>query len=529
MIKYKQILVFNFILFNFIYPGFSNQYHFNKIDNNDGLSNNHVQAILKDNQGFMWFGTMNGLNRYDGYSIKTFKHIPGDSTSIISNDILNLFMDEDYNIWVETTGGLCIYNSEFETFNSKNILLKNKYYIPNINTANIIIDKNNNTWIAHYSNGLYCYNKGLDNIARFEHNSEDTTTISSNSISSIGCDSKGNIWLVYYNGILEKFDPNLLKITYRISIADKTYQENEIDYRLFIDKDDDIWFFSRSYQIGLYYFNTKSKHIIIYNNKSKKYKTNNNLVTSVIQADNGEIWCGTDHGGINIINKKNYSTKFILNSPYNENSLCQDVILKLFKDNDGIIWIGTYKKGVDYYHESFNKFKLITNNPEDNNSLPYNDVNCFTEDDKSNLWIGTNGEGLIYYDRKNKKFTQYKNDPNKNSLSSNVIVSLFFDKNNQLWIGTFHGGLNILKDGKFKIFMHDADDLNSISSNHVWKIFKDSKENTWIGTLGGGLELFNPELNKFTHFTSDDVNSVQSDGIFAIYEDSKNNLWIGTR
>ena len=529
MIKLIKIFFFT-IIYSYCLTAFTaNQYHFNKIDNINGLSNNHVQAILKDNQGFMWFGTMNGLNRYDGYSIKTYKNIPGDTNSIIGNQIIHLFLDEDNKIWVETSSGICIYNSEFDSFDTKEFLFKNKYYIPGINTSQILIDTNKNTWLAHYNSGLYLYNKKTEDLFKFESNSNNSLSISSNAIKSIDLDSKNNIWLISETGLLECFNTKNFEVIYRYKIPDNNLKIDKIDYQIFIDNNDDIWIYSKSHQIGLFYFNISNKSIINFRKDNPQYNISNDIITSVIQSDNGKIWCGTDHGGINIINKKDFTVKNIIHSPFDGNSLSQDVILKLYKDNDGIIWIGTYKKGINYYHESFNKFSLYANNPLKKNSLPYNDINCFAEDDKNNIWIGTNGEGLIYFDRKNNKFTQYIANPdNPNSLSSNVIVSLCNDSENRLWIGTFHGGLNILENGNYTIYKNDIENKNSISSNHVWKIIEDSKQNIWLATLGGGLELYNPELNSFTHYKSDDINSVHSNVIITIYEDSKSNIWIGT-
>ncbi|HMG68493.1 MAG TPA: two-component regulator propeller domain-containing protein, partial [Chitinophagaceae bacterium] len=245
--------------------------------------------------------------------------------------------------------------------------------------------------------------------------------------------------------------------------------------------------------------------------------------------NNGNIWICTDHGGVNIYDKKDSSISYLLNNIDDDKSLSQNSITAAYKDNTGIIWLGTYKKGISYYHENIIKFPVYRHQPSNPNSLSFDDVNRFVEDAKGNLWIGTNGGGLLYFDRSNNKFTQFLHQPeNTNSISNNVIVSLWIDHKQKLWIGSYFGGLDCYENGKFTHFHHDPANPNSLSDDRVWEIFEDSKENLWVGTLNGGLDRFDRKNNIFYHHNTSLPNSLHSNYIAAIVEDREGSIWVGT-
>jgi len=507
----------------------SNPYKFIRIDINHGLSHNQINCIYRDSRGFMWFGTMSGLNRYDGYNFKVFKHAIEDSSTISDNFVRQIVEDNEGKLWINTRNGVNIFDPKTETFSRDLDKYLHKFSVNSSSFSNIYRDRDGNVWILYSRSGIYKYEVSNGKITHIDHKSDDTSSLYSNEISTIEEDFKGNYWIINRSGIIENIDRKTNKVIYRNYYLNKKYSGELLDYSLFIDSDNDIWIYPPSDPRGLFYFKVSDRSMMYIHKDATASRLNTNNVSSIVQDDHGIIWIGTDHGGVNLLNKKDFSIRYLLNNVDDEKSISQNSIVSMYKDKLGIIWIGTYKKGISYYHENLIKFQLFKHKTSNPNSLGYDDVNSFVEDSKQNLWIGTNGGGLIYFNRKQNRFSTFVHQPgNSNSLSNDIIVSLFYDSQQKLWIGTYYGGL-VCYDGKrFKTYKHNIFNSQSISDDRVWKIYEDSRKNLWVGTLGGGLELFDREKEIFYHYRVGDVNSVRSTFIVCFKEDSEGNLWIGT-
>ncbi|HEY9045307.1 MAG TPA: two-component regulator propeller domain-containing protein [Ohtaekwangia sp.] len=507
------------------------RYQFMHVNVNDGLSHNEVLCLLKDRQGFLWIGTASGLNRYDGYSFKVFLHDSRDSTSLSSNSIQGLFEIPDGRIGVLTSGGLNLYDPSTERFQSDLSSFYTSYTIPAGTLSDVIKDTSGNYWFIHTTAGLVKYVTATRQAVPLRHNAKDPNSIASDTVSFFAQDNRGNNWVIHANGILERVEMKGLahKVVYRNTTLWQANHGASLQYRLLADKDGDLWIFIANDNQGIYYFNASSKTFQHFHKDSHTAQLNNNIVRDIAEDNKGMIWVGTDHGGINVVNKKDFSIRYIVHRDEDEKSLSQNSINVLYKDNDGIIWAGTYKKGISYYHENIIRFPVYRHLPVDPAGLPYADVNRFVEDDKGNLWIGTNGGGLLYFDRTSGKYTEYRYSPtNPNSIGSDVIVSLCIDHEKKLWIGTYYGGLICYDGKKFIRFNHNPADPSSLSNQSVWEIFEDSRHRLWVGTLNGGLNLFDARTQTFSHYRSSDMNSVGADYIAAITEDRHGNLWIGT-
>lgn len=503
--------------------------NFTRLDVNNGLSHNQVNCILKDSKGFMWFGTMSGLNRYDGYTFKTFRHDPADSSSIIDNYIISICEDHLKKIWVNTRNGYCIYDPEAESFSHNILSYLSGLKIPVTDVADIYTDHDGILWLIESGGGLFRFNPSDHSVKVFRHNPADEGTLVSDDVSSFVQDNKGDYWLITHNGILQQFSGKNFKVVYKDFSINRIKGEQWLDYRIFVDNENDLWIYASNYSSGAFMFDTKINTISIISKESGNIRLNNNTIKGIVQDNKGYIWIGTDHGGINIVDKKRHTVEYLVSNPYDKRSLSQNSITSLYKDDQGIIWAGTFKKGINYYHENIIRFGLMKHGSKNPADMAYDDVNTLCEDKKGNLWIGTNGGGLIYFDRLNNTYTYYRHDPsNRHSLSNDVIVCLYADNNDILWIGTFYGGLNSFDGRQFHRYKHNPEDMGSLSDDRVWTITEDSQKNLWVGTLGGGLDLLNRNTGKFRHFKSGEANSVLSDFIFAITEDLNKNLWIGT-
>lgn len=514
----------------------NNQFQFSHLDISNGLSHNDVTCIIKDSKGFMWFGTISGLNRYDGYKFKVFRHSAGDTTALDDDYIVSISEGPDNKLWVETRNGFNIYDPETETFDHKVGAYLKSISIPLFGRTITSIKKDNagNFWFLHVTSGIYRYNPATRQTTHLTHDTNNPYSIDFDVVSDITQDSKGNFWLTYRDGFLERMDPKTLRINYRSRIFNQLPVGLNSSYKIFIDKQDDLWAFVPSYSAGVYYVNLAtgvSRHI---DKGNDQRHLNTDVVSSVIQDDKNRIWIATDHGGINILNKQDFGIEYLLNREDDSKTVGQNSITLLYKDNTGIIWAGTYKKGVGYYHESIIKFPLYTHHLSDPlsdpKSLSFSDINTFAEDKSGNIWIGTNGGGLVYFDRKKRTFKNYLHDAgNKNSLTNNVVVYIYLDHEQKLWIGTYFGGLDCFDGKNFSHFKHNDKIAGSISEDRVCAIAEDKDHNILVGTLAAGFNVLNRKTGLFSHYLYNSrENAIHSNYISKFLIDSHDNLWVVT-
>ena len=518
------LLLFILCLVTSVTWGQPDQYQFSRIDITNGLSNNQVTSILKDRKGFMWFGSMSGLNRFDGYKSKIFKHNSRDTNSLIDDYIGRVMEGPEGSIWVETRNGLNVFDPYTETFDRNVSRCLGKLSLPNLTVNNIIKDSKGDYYFLMGNRALYRYSSKAKSATRVFQAKQ-----GEENIVSFAFDSLGDFWLIRSRGRLEKIDSRNMKIVSVITVVGHYFKNDSLNYSLFMDSQDELWIYAPMLPLGVIHYSPLSHSIQHIRNDSDPSRLNNNIVVNVVQDNHGRIWISTDHGGINVLNKKTNSIEYILNDPDDNKSLSQNSITTTYKDNAGIIWVGTFKKGISYYHENILKFPLVRHLASDPNSLTYNDINRFVEDEKGNLWIGTNGGGLIYYNRHTGKFTHFVHKTSDtNSLSNDVIVNMHMDSEKKLWIGTYFGGLDCYDGKKFIHFKHNPFNEGSIIENRIWEIFEDSAKNLWVGTLAGGLDRYDRNKKRFFHYKVGDPNSIHSNYISAIISDKEGNLWIGT-
>lgn len=503
-----------------------NPFNFGHLDYRNGLSHNNVQCFAEDNNGFLWIGTRSGLNRYDGYSFKIFRHDPDDSTTIPSNVVQSLVKDQLGRFWIQVPSYLCVFNPENETFtNSFNIVASQRTF------QNFVLDMavpfaDSLLFLRVQNEGFIRHNVITNKSTFLSRDKSSDYVVLPNNISHISVGAS-NVFVTYDNGVIDQIDPYSLVLKQRITgIYDQLKLSGKV-FETFVDRDQQLWVYCNDEAAGLFKVETNGR--LTHLSTESKPALNSNIVSCMVQAPGDLLWIGTDHGGINLLNIKENTIHYITNDPYNENSLCQNVITELFVGNDSVIWIGTFKQGANFFHEDIYRFWHYVNFPNNDKTLPYNDVNCFAEEQNGNIWIGTNGHGLICFDRHNNTFRTIRAQPGKaGALQSDVIVSLFADRSNNLWIGTYHGGLSRYDGRTFTTYLHDPANNHSIRDNKVWDVFEDSKGNLWVGMLGGGLDRFDRDKNIFHHYSSGGINAINSNFVMDITEDQQGNIWFGT-
>jgi len=502
-------------------------YPFSKLTVQDGLSNNHVNFFFKDHRGFMWIGTRAGLNRYDGYTFKVFRHDDSDSGSLSDENVQAVFEGPEDKLYVSTgTGGLNIYDPVTGGFIANRQSFLDARHLPAFGLVSLTKGTDGRYYFIYEDSGIYRFDpvKGAQPILPGVPGNGTEKT----SVTAVSGDTSGSLWLARYNGVLERVDLAGGKVTQRTDIVQRTSQASLRGLKLYIDKQDKIWLYSPDNLSGVWEFDPHTDALAHFSRDSGAVRLNTNNINNIVQDDNGLIWIATDQGGVDVLDKDKRTVRYLQHSD-EDRSLSENQITSLYHDNIGGIWVGTLKNGVCYYQRNMLRFPLYRRQPGEPQSLPYNDVASFAEDAGGNIWIGTDGGGLIYFDRAANKFVQYRHDKNNvNSLGGDVVISLLIDRKQRLWVGTYQGGLDRFDGHNFVHYRHSDADPASMADNRVYSLLEDGADHLWVGTMDGGLDRLDIATGKFFHNTIFMPHSIHSNYVPALARDSASNLWIGT-
>ncbi|MBL7959636.1 GHKL domain-containing protein [bacterium] len=511
-------------------------YLIERISIEQGLSQSVVNTIYQDKKGFLWFGTQDGLNRFDGYSFIVFKNEPGNANSISNNTVQALYEDVAGNLWIGTLGGLNkLSNRKITTY-------LNRASDPNSLSHDIITsicgDSAGNIWIGTQDEGLTMFDPKTEKFKSYKYDITKSNGLPSNSVRSVLVDRYQTLWVGTRDG-LSKMDlaggPKEEFVTYK----NKQGVASTLSYNgilsLFEDRDGQIWI--GTVRGGLNKLDREKNTFISYKNDPKDpYSLSQNNVISITQDKNGEVWAGTFGGGVNVLREGKF-TRYKHN-PKLPSSLSNDEILFVYCDRAGTCWIGTSGGGLNKFKE--NKFTVYRSIPESANSLTSNDVWTILEDSHENLWIGLYGGGLNVY---RKDFlSSYRHDPNNSrSLASNTVYALLEDHAGNIWIGTETGLSKYEKrisgrsNSGFLNFKNDPNNKTSLSNDQLTCLYQDRTGNLWVGTFGGGINRIpSKEIDKplplFEQFTSDSTHSSISDNYVNVVAEDRNGLiWVGTQ
>ena len=507
---------------------------FRTISKEQGLTNNYINAISQDRQGFLWIGTWNGLFRYDGYQFKSYKPVESDPATI-SNGIRFFAEDKNDRIWIVSPSGLTMFDKKKERFKC----VHTNDSLTGDNFTSLLLDSKGILWLGTRLEGIWTlpvndttdFSKTKPNFKRFEHDNNNPKSVSTNSILGAFEDQQSNIWITASNKIIDQYNPLTGTFEhYPIKISNIEKQTNTITMNL-EDSDGSYWLCSSG--AGLISWDIKQNVFKQYVNEPGKNSISANVINHIRQAGDGILWISTDGGGVSLYNKKTGVFDYCKYEAANPNSLSSDGINLTFEDRSGVIWIGNTSAGLNQDEAKKTNFGLHRPILSDNNSLSYKSVTSIIEDKERNFWIGTDGGGLNFWDKKTQKFRHFLNDPkNSNSISGNADVCLAQDYKGNIWIGTYAHGLNCYKrkEDTFVRFTNDPTDEYSISSNNIWAVLEDSKHNLWVATLEGTLNLYDRNTNRFYQYKNNPVNpnSFSEKYTTNLFEDSRHYLWIAT-
>jgi len=498
----------------------------------DGLSHSSIVKILQDKRGFMWFATRAGLDKFDGYRIRSFKNIPGDTTSLSHNHARDILEDSAGKIYVVTWGGgLNIFDQKKEKFAQYKHDNNNKHSISDNFLSCIYEDREGNLWIGANSGGLNLFDRTTGKFTHFVHDKNDPHTISDNMIRDIFEDRDGNLWIATELGGVNVFDRKTK--TFKPFVHDpkdpKTIGSNYVR-TIFQDSKGNLWFGTYNNGLDLYFAGTgEFRHFT--NDPDDENSIAHNAILAIAEDEKGNLWIGTENGGLSIYDHERNQFYNYTSDDIDKSSLSSNSIYSIVKDTKGNMWLGTFSDGVNFVSTDM-KFTHHRHTASPN-SLSNNLVLCLNEDSKGNIWVGTDGGGLNSYDRTTGKFTHFKHEKNNpQSICGNFVLTVMEDSWGNIWMGTWGDGLTIYNPRKntYKHFKHTPHDSTSLGFNNVWKIFEDSEKNIWIGTYGRGLDLYDPGTETFQHFSTDsnDPGTLSHNAIFNIVEDRRGYLWVGT-
>lgn len=516
---------------------------FSHINIDQGLSHNSVQCILQDQQGFLWFGTEDGLNRYDGYEFKVFRP-SDDSNSISGLFIWDLKQDKEENIWIGTNyGGLCVYSVQYGRFKTFRNIPGDSLSLGSDYVRSVLVDKQNNVWVGTYGGGLNLLNKETGNFTIFKHREGVGGTLTNNVVGSIYQDKKGRLW-VGTEGGLHLFNPGDSSFTAFVhDHANKqSISHDQID-AILEDTTGVLWIGTKD---GLNKFNEATGTFERFMaNETKENALSHNLITSLFLDREGLIWIGTDGGGISLFDPYKNTFKKILHNPENPNSLRINLVRTVFQDKLGIYWVATNGGGICKYMPYTQKFNHVKYEPFNPDGINHNVIRSFFIDPQDRLWIGTVGGGINVKDPVAGKYFKIQHNPSQwPTLSSNVVISTFKQDDYTLWAGTWEAGLNLVKFSapvpvgadpndyiaSIDQILHEPGNPSTISSDIVQAIMQDKQGFMWFGT-GSGLDIYDESRKQFINIgnrpgdsASLSDNRVQS----ALVQDRNGDIWVGT-
>ena len=563
-------------------PSRERNIRFGRVSLEQGLSQSAVNCIFQDGRGFMWFGTEDGLNRYDGHTFTVFKNDPEDPTSLAHNFVWSILEDRNGVLWVGTDGGgLSRLDRSQRSFTHFMNDPDDPGSLAHDRVRVVFEDRDGVLWVGTDGGGLNRFDAETGTFKRFLNDPVEPDSLAHDRVRTVYQGRDGALWIGTYGGGLDRLDPDSATFThYRHDPDDPGSLSGDRIYSTYEDRDGALWV--GTYGSGLNRLDPGSGEFTRFrHDPDDPDSLAADRVRALYQDGAGVLWIGTD-GGLHEMRRDGRGFARYRNDPADPQSLSNNKVMALYRDRGGVLWVGTKAGGLNKWNATTGSFTHFKKDPSAPSTLSSPAVTSIREDIDGILWLGTFGGGLNRLDRTTGTYTHYRHDPGNPSgiaddrvmslaidrdgvlwlgtyeaglerfdpatgvfthfpsdpddptrLSRSGVMSLLEDRNGVLWVGTYEGGLNRFdrESGKFTRYLHDAADARSLSNNRVTSLHEDARGDLWVGTDGGGLNRFDRERGTFTRFLHEDGNieSLSSDVVWSIHEDARGALWIGTQ
>ena len=503
---------------------------FGRLSVEQGLSHSTVTSILQDRYGFMWFGTHDGLNRYDGNSLTVYRHDPENPDTISNNLITALYEDSLGSLWVGTEGGgVNRFERDAGRFSHFRYNPEDSSNLGNDTVRAIEEDRSGALWIGT-DGGAIRLDRHTGRFTGLPDNPDAPQPLKALPITAIHESQDGLLWfgastgLVSYNPLARKY------AWYRHNPADPESLNHDAVASIYEDSSGRLWV--GTWGGGIAILEPETGRFTPFEAElSATGSEGHARISSIFQDRAGDVWIGSYGGGLAFLDSQADGLTRFVSNPDDASSLSSNLVLTIYEDASGIVWIGTQGGGISTFDRQSNRFAHYRHIPGDANSLRANGVTAIYEDSAGLLWIGTD-DGLDSLDRRTGQYTHYPSDPTGASgLSSPLIRAIYRDSRGVLWIATEGGGLNRLDPGatQFTFYGRDPEDPASLASNNVAAIFEDPSGALWFGT-DDGLDRFDRRADRFIHFrrSPGNTNSLSNNDIWTIRGDRTGALWVGT-
>lgn len=504
-------------------PGISTS--FIHIDTRQGLSQSHVSRIIKDHKGFMWFATDAGLNRYDGYRFRVFKHQNKNPSSISNNLIKDIVQEDERYLWVGTGSGLDRFDYQKETFT---------HFNPGKETlvCSILKDSKKRMWVGTID-GFFQVNPVTGKFTPIPLQSKYNSTFNSWLIHDMVEDGQGRFWLATNRGLVVFNPATGASSAYDGAAASTAVKELLSNWvrAIYVDLQGKIWI--GSIGRGIACFDPQTQQFSLFQHKDGVANgLVHNDILSFEEDASGQLWIGTENGGISIRNPQSGQFQTIASDPFDPHSLSNNSVYTIHRDDLGNMWVGTWSGGVNLLPAVGEKMAYVPYVAGKPDGLNNSSILSINSTDDRTIWVGTDGGGLNALDLSTMKFTHFLAQPgNPESIKDNYVISVQPIDSNLLGLGYQREGLDLFNTKTRKVVRHisikqQPGDVIDFSVNSMCR---DRHNNLWVGTWGAGLMVFDGHYQKIAQYLhSPDSNSMINDFVNCIIEDHNGIIWFGT-
>ncbi|MGA7990163.1 MAG: two-component regulator propeller domain-containing protein [Thermoanaerobaculia bacterium] len=504
---------------------------FTNISLEQGLSQSAVNCILQDHRGYMWFGTQDGLNRWDGYDFTVFKNDPQSPDSLPANVIWALHEDGEGSLWIGTDGGglarLDLHTNSFSTLRND---LANTSSLSSNRVRSIAETPDGALWVGTDGGGLNRLNRRTGAVTRFLHDPSRPDSLANDRVRALAVDAKGSLWVGTQGG-LDRLDAGGGGFLHYRNDPGKADSLGDDRIRsLLVGKDGTIWV--GGYAKGLDRLDPAGVSFSHFRNDPKDAASlSDNTVWSLLEDSEGTLWVGTNNG-LNALRKGETAFARYVHQATDPASLADSRVLSLHQDRGGVVWVGTQGSGLDKWNPLTGAFVLFKSDLSAGSTLSNDFVQAFATAPDGTLIVGTWG-GLNIFDPARRAVHLFRHDPkNPASLADDRVMTLAREDDGTVWVGTLEAGLDRFDParGTFRHFRRDAAKPSSLSGNGVTSLLIDHEGVLWIGVMGGGLNRYQPVTETFVPYRHDAAApaSLSDDNVLTVAEDSSGTIWVGT-